>query len=146
MSVMMSKEKTMNTMMMTTSPRPEDLPRATLKRSKHPARSARILTTGISFAAILGLASGISIVEADELVPDVNDPTEPAAGGSEQIMQSLVRPSATIWPSAAVAPQVLENGAVSTNQNFGAVDASGQAGIKRERIQIQVSTTSSGSK
>lgn len=59
---------------MTTDGRPKP------KRDRHPARSARVLTTGISLASVLGLTSAYAIAAQSNLPVPNNEPATSTSG------------------------------------------------------------------
>lgn len=83
--------------------------RVTPKRDKHPARGARIITTGISVVATLGLTSAYAIASQNTAATTAE--STPLAPVTQQIAASKV---ATLAPATAptlpaAAPQVTFN-------------------------------------
>ncbi len=76
--------------------------RATPKRRKHTARSARILTTGISVASVLGLTSAYALAAQRVTLASVNEPT--AAPDANQLVAALAAASiiAPTQPAPAI--------------------------------------------
>lgn len=70
--------------------------RMTPRRDKHPARSARVLTTGISLASVLGLTSAYSVAAQQNSPTSGNEPIASALG----VVPSVTPPAS----AAAVAP------------------------------------------
>jgi hypothetical protein len=137
-------------MTMTTERNLEHLSGANRKRDKHPARSARILTTGFSIAAVLGLTTGYSAA-ATKKVDDsaAQNNVEPTISQLE-LLQGLV---AQIPKTSATAVQNNTTAALAISSPESAVPAMPlQLQTQPQRIQIQVpttpnpATTSSGSK
>jgi hypothetical protein len=85
---------------------------ATPKRDKHPARGARVLTTGISIASVLGLTSAYAIAaqqstlalasDSTVITPDINQPAAPLAA------TPVIAPTqpAAATPASSAAPVV----------------------------------------
>lgn len=133
---------------MTTERNLDHLSGANRKRDKHPARSARILTTGFSIAAVLGITTSYSVAAAKKAV-EVKNPSEVSPANIE-----LTTPTAMFIQTAYVAPAI--SSTVPTTEVT--VPTSAVAGqttqpvVKRQKIQLQVpvapqpATTSSGSK
>lgn len=78
--------------------------RTTPKRDKHPARSARVLTTGISIASVLGLTSAYSL--AAQLNPPVpaNEPNASAVGVAPSVAPLANQPVVAPTQPAAATP------------------------------------------
>ena len=118
------------------------------KRDTHPARSARILTTGFSIAAVLGLTSGYSLAEANktpkvDLTPEVSPNTM-----FLPTLQWLVAPASAIAPATTDTPVVAPavESIITAPQPAVMTAPQVQPKVSRQIIQLQVSTTSSGSK
>jgi hypothetical protein len=81
-----------------------------VKRDRHPARSARILTTGIAISATLGISSALTLAaQASANSETVNtpsiDPTLSAALPTAPTSPAPATPAVTAVP---VAPQVID--------------------------------------
>ncbi len=78
--------------------------RVTPKRDKHPARSARIITTGFSVASILGLTSAYALAAQNnskaELAVSSTQPTVLSQSGLS-FAAALVTPAAPTTPAIA---------------------------------------------
>jgi hypothetical protein len=126
---------------MTTNRNLDHLSGANRKRVKHPARSARILTSGFSIAAVLGIASGYSLAEINKVAPVDEKSFDPSVDESVLMLQDLVGPAAAVasQSSRTVAP-------AQTTPLVVVVAPQLQTKVKRQTIQVQVSAASSGSK
>lgn len=74
------------------------------KRDRHPARSARILTTGIAVASTLGISTALTLAaQASAKNETVNTPAlDPALAASETVTSAApTTPSAPSAPSSA---------------------------------------------
>lgn len=78
--------------------------RVTPKRDKHPARSARIITTGFSVASILGLTSAYALAAQNSAKTTLSDslpqPTVSSQSGLS-FAAALVTPAAPTTPAIA---------------------------------------------
>lgn len=126
---------------MTTNRNLDHLSGANRKRVKHPARSARILTTGLSIASVLGITSGYSLLPTNKQVTVDNKSVDQISGVALVALKGLVAPRAAVASQtiAAISP-------VQTAPQLIVVAPQVQAKVKRQTIQVPVSTTSSGSK
>ena len=126
---------------MTTNRNLDHLSGANRKRVKHPARSARILTTGLSIASVLGITSGYSLLPTNKQVTVDNKSVDQISGVAFVASQGLVAPQAAVASQtiAAISP-------VQTAPQLIVVAPQVQTKVKRQTIQAPVSTTSSGSK
>lgn len=138
---------------MTTNRNLDHLSAANRKRVKHPARSARILTSGLSIAAVLGITSGYSLAATNKVAPVDDKSIDPSVDGSVLMLQDLVGPSAAVASQASrtvapvqTTPQVVAVAPVQTTPQVVAVASQVQTKVKRQTIQVQVSAVSSGSK
>lgn len=130
---------------MTTNRNLDHLSAANRKRVKHPALSSRILTSGLSIAAILGVTSGYSFAATNKVAPVDDKSVDP----SVLMLQGLVAPQAAVASQtiAAISPvQTSSLAPVQTAPQLIVVAPQVQAKVKRQTIQVPVSTTSSGSK
>lgn len=126
---------------MTTNRNLDHLSAANRKRVKHPARSARILTTGLSIASVLGITSGYSLLPTNKQVTVDNKSVDQISGVALVALKGLVA------PRAAVASQTIAaTSPVQTAPQLIVVAPQVQTKVKRQTIQAPVSTTSSGSK
>jgi len=136
---------------MTTERNLDHLSGANRKRDKHPARSARILTTGFSIAAVLGLTTGYSAAATKKVGDSASQNNVESAKASVAVLQNLVaqipQTTATAVPVDSTTPSL----AVSSPTSAVAATPV-QAQLQPQKIQIQVpatpnaATTSSGSK
>lgn len=126
---------------MTTNRNLDHLSGANRKRVKHPARSARILTTGLSIASVLGITSGYSLLPTNKQVTVDNKSVDQISGVALVALKGLVAPRAAVASQtiAAISP-------VQTAPQLIVVAPQVQTKVKRQTIQAPVSTTSSGSK
>lgn len=126
---------------MTTNRNLDHLSGANRKRVKHPARSARILTTGLSIASVLGITSGYSLLPTNKQVTVDNKSVDQISGVALVALKGLVAPQAAVASQtiAAISP-------VQTAPQLIVVAPQVQTKVKRQTIQAPVSTTSSGSK
>ncbi len=139
---------------MTTETKLEHLSSANRKRDKHPARSARILTTGFSIAAVLGITSGYSLAEANKLLTVDANPDVNSSNLFVPKLQGIVAPAAAVAPvslASALVPVTSTSAlelppvAVVPQPQVTAVPQVAPK-VSRQKIQVQVSTVSSGSK
>jgi len=137
----MSKTKKTKEKTMTTNRNLDHLSGANRKRVKHPAISARILTTGLSIASVLGITSGFSLLPINKQSTNDSNLTDQISGVALVALQGLVAPQAAVASQAiaAVSP-------VQTAPQVVVIAPQAQAPMKNKTIQVQVSTTSSGSK
>ncbi len=142
---------------MTTNRNLDHLSGANRKRVKHPAISARILTTGLSIASVLGITSGFSLLPINKQSTNDSNSTDQISGVALVASQGLVAPQAAVASQAiaAVSPVQTESLApvqtaslapVQTAPQVVVIAPQAQAPMKNKTIQVQVSTTSSGSK
>ena len=150
---------------MTTNRNLDHLSGANRKRVKHPAISARILTTGLSIASVLGITSGFSLLPINKQSTNDSNSTDQISGVALVASQGLVAPQAAVASQAiaAVSPVQTEFLApvqteflapvqteflapVQTAPQVVVIAPQAQAPMKNKTIQVQVSTTSSGSK
>lgn len=134
---------------MTTNRNLDHLSGANRKRVKHPARSARILTTGLSIASVLGITSGYSLLPTNKQVTVDNKSVDQISGVAFVASQGLVAPQAAVASQtiAAISPvQTSSLAPVQTAPQLIVVAPQVQTKVKRQTIQAPVSTTSSGSK
>jgi len=142
---------------MTTNHNLDHLSGANRKRVKHPALSARILTTGLSIASVLGITSGFSLLPINKQSTNDSNSTDQISGVALVASQGLVAPQAAVASQAiaAVSPVQTESLApvqtaslapVQTAPQVVVIAPQAQAPMKNKTIQVQVSTTSSGSK
>lgn len=136
---------------MTTERNLAHLSGANRKRDKHPARSARILTTGFSIAAVLGLTTGYSAAATKKVADSASQNNVESAKASVAMLQGLV--AQIPQPVAAAVPVDSTTLGLAVSSPKSAVVAMPlQVQQQRQRIQIQVpatpnaATTSSGSK
>jgi hypothetical protein len=145
----MSKTKKTKEKTMTTNRNLDHLSGANRKRVKHPALSARILTTGLSIASVLGITSGFSLLPINKQSTNDSNSTDQISGVALVASQGLVAPQAAVasQPIAAVlAVQTESLAPVQTAPQVVVIAPQAQAPVKNKTIQVQVSTTSSGSK
>lgn len=153
----MSKTKKTKEKTMTTNRNLDHLSGANRKRVKHPAISARILTTGLSIASVLGITSGFSLLPINKQSTNDSNSTDQISGVALVASQGLVAPQAAVASQAiaAVSPVQTESLApvqtaslapVQTAPQVVVIAPQAQAPMKNKTIQVQVSTTSSGSK
>lgn len=78
--------------------------RTTPKRRKHTARSARVLTTGISVASVLGLTSAYALAAQRDTLASGSEPI--AAPDANQLVAALTAASiiAPTQPAPAIPP------------------------------------------
>ena len=150
---------------MTTNRNLDHLSGANRKRVKHPALSARILTTGLSIASVLGITSGFSLLPINKQSTNDSNSTDQISGVALVASQGLAAPQAAVASQAiaAVSPVQTESLApvqteslapvqteslapVQTAPQVVVIAPQAQAPVKNKTIQVQVSTTSSGSK
>ena len=150
---------------MTTNRNLDHLSGANRKRVKHPALSARILTTGLSIASVLGITSGFSLLPINKQSTNDSNSTDQISGVALVASQGLAAPQAAAASQAiaAVSPVQTEFLApvqteflapvqteflapVQTAPQVVVIAPQAQAPVKNKTIQVQVSTTSSGSK
>lgn len=134
---------------MTTNRNLDHLSGANRKRVKHPARSARILTTGLSIASVLGITSGYSLLPTNKQVTVDNKSVDQISGVALVALKGLVAPRAAVASQtiAAISPvQTSSLAPVQTAPQLIVVAPQVQTKVKRQTIQAPVSTTSSGSK
>ena len=142
---------------MTTKRNLDHLSGANRKRVKHPALSARILTTGLSIASVLGITSGFSLLPINKQSTNDSNSTDQISGVALVASQGLAAPQAAAASQAiaAVSPVQTESLAPVQTESLAPVQTApqvvviapqAQAPVKNKTIQIQVSTTSSGSK
>ena len=150
---------------MTTRRNLDHLSGANRKRVKHPALSARILTTGLSIASVLGITSGFSLLPINKQSTNDSNSTDQISGVALVASQGLAAPQAAVASQAiaAVSPVQTESLApvqteslapvqteslapVQTAPQVVVIAPQAQAPVKNKTIQVQVSTTSSGSK
>ena len=142
---------------MTTNRNLDHLSGANRKRVKHPALSARILTTGLSIASVLGITSGFSLLPINKQSTNDSNSTDQISGVALVASQGLAAPQAaaasqaiaTVSPvqTESLAPVQTESLApVQTAPQVVVIAPQAQAPVKNKTIQVQVSTTSSGSK
>ena len=137
----MSKTKKTKEKTMTTNRNLDHLSGANRKRVKHPALSARILTTGLSIVSVLGITSGFSLLPINKQSTNDSNSTDQISGLALVASQGLAAPQAAVasQPIVAVSP-------VQTAPQVVVIAPQAQAPVKNKTIQVQVSTTSSGSK
>ena len=142
---------------MTTNRNLDHLSGANRKRVKHPALSARILTTGLSIASVLGITSGFSLLPINKQSTNDSNSTDQISGVALVASQGLAAPQAAVASQAiaAVSPVQTESLAPVQTESLAPVQTApqvvviapqAQAPVKNKTIQVQVSTTSSGSK
>ena len=142
---------------MTTNRNLDHLSGANRKRVKHPALSARILTTGLSIASVLGITSGFSLLPINKQSTNDSNSTDQISGVALVASQGLAAPQAAVASQAiaAVSPvqteflapvQTESLAPVQTAPQVVVIAPQAQAPVKNKTIQVQVSTTSSGSK
>ena len=142
---------------MTTKRNLDHLSGANRKRVKHPALSARILTTGLSIASVLGITSGFSLLPINKQSTNDSNSTDQISGVALVASQGLAAPQAAVASQAiaAVSPVQTESltpvqteflAPVQTAPQVVVIAPQAQAPVKNKTIQVQVSTTSSGSK
>ena len=150
---------------MTTNRNLDHLSGANRKRVKHPALSARILTTGLSIASVLGITSGFSLLPINKQSTNDSNSTDQISGVALVASQGLAAPQAAAASQAiaavspvqteflapvqteSLAPVQTESLApVQTAPQVVVIAPQAQAPVKNKTIQVQVSTTSSGSK
>ncbi len=142
---------------MTTNRNLDHLSGANRKRVKHPALSARILTTGLSIASVLGITSGFSLLPINKQSTNDSNSTDQISGLALVASQGLAAPQAAVasQPIVAVSPVQTESLAPVQTESLAPVQTApqvvviapqAQAPVKNKTIQVQVSTTSSGSK
>ena len=142
---------------MTTNRNLDHLSGANRKRVKHPALSARILTTGLSIASVLGITSGFSLLPINKQSTNDSNSTDQISGVALVASQGLAAPQAAAASQAiaAVSPVQTESLAPVQTESLAPVQTApqvvviapqAQAPVKNKTIQVQVSTTSSGSK
>ena len=150
---------------MTTNRNLDHLSGANRKRVKHPALSARILTTGLSITSVLGITSGFSLLPINKQSTNDSNSTDQISGVALVASQGLAAPQAAAASQAiaAVSPVQTEFLApvqteflapvqteflapVQTAPQVVVIAPQAQAPVKNKTIQVQVSTTSSGSK
>ena len=142
---------------MTTNRNLDHLSGANRKRVKHPALSARILTTGLSIASVLGITSGFSLLPINKQSTNDSNSTDQISGVALVASQGLAAPQAAAASQAiaAVSPvqteflapvQTESLAPVQTAPQVVVIAPQAQAPVKNKTIQVQVSTTSSGSK
>ena len=142
---------------MTTNRNLDHLSGANRKRVKHPALSARILTTGLSIASVLGITSGFSLLPINKQSTNDSNSTGQISGVALVASQGLAAPQAAVASQAiaAVSPVQTEYLAPVQTESLAPVQTApqvvviapqAQAPVKNKTIQVQVSTTSSGSK
>ena len=142
---------------MTTNRNLDHLSGANRKRVKHPALSARILTTGLSIASVLGITSGFSLLPINKQSTNDSNSTDQISGVALVASQGLAAPQAAVASQAiaAVSPVQTESltpvqteflAPVQTAPQVVVIAPQAQAPVKNKTIQVQVSTTSSGSK
>ena len=142
---------------MTTKRNLDHLSGANRKRVKHPALSARILTTGLSIASVLGITSGFSLLPINKQSTNDSNSTDQISGVALVASQGLAAPQAAVASQAiaAVSPVQTESLAPVQTESLAPVQTApqvvviapqAQAPVKNKTIQVQVSTTSSGSK
>ena len=153
----MSKTKKTKEKTMTTKRNLDHLSGANRKRVKHPALSARILTTGLSIASVLGITSGFSLLPINKQSTNDSNSTDQISGVALVASQGLAAPQAAVASQAiaAVSPVQTESLAPVQTESLAPVQTApqvvviapqAQAPVKNKTIQVQVSTTSSGSK
>ena len=153
----MSKTKKTKEKTMTTNRNLDHLSGANRKRVKHPALSARILTTGLSIASVLGITSGFSLLPINKQSTNDSNSTDQISGVALVASQGLAAPQAAAASQAiaAVSPVQTESLAPVQTESLAPVQTApqvvviapqAQAPVKNKTIQVQVSTTSSGSK
>lgn len=150
MKIAINTNKTKGTTM-TTERNLAHLSGANRKRDKHPARSARILTTGFSIAAVLGLTTGYSAAATKKVVDNASQNNVESVKASVALLQSLV--AQIPQPVAAAVPVDSTTLGLAVSSPKSAIVAMPvQTQPQLQRIQIQVpatpnpATTSSGSK
>lgn len=118
---------------------------ATPKRDKHPARGARVLTTGISIASVLGLTSAYAIAAQQSTLASASDPVVLTPD-----INQLTAPLATtpvIAPTQPAAATPIGSAAPMTNAT---TPTSAPAKSKTIKVRVskrkQSATKSSGSK
>ena len=158
---------------MTTNRNLDHLSGANRKRVKHPALSARILTTGLSIASVLGITSGFSLLPINKQSTNDSNSTDQISGVALVASQGLAAPQAAAASQAiaAVSPVQAEFLApvqteflapvqtesltpvqteflapVQTAPQVVVIAPQAHAPVKNKTIKVQVSTTSSGSK
>ena len=142
---------------MTTNRNLDHLSGANRKRVKHPALSARILTTGLSIASVLGITSGFSLLPINKQSTNDSNSTDQISGVALVASQGLAAPQAAVASQAiaAVSPVQTESLAPVQTESLAPVQTApqvvviapqAQAPVKNKTIKVQVSTTSSGSK
>lgn len=77
--------------------------RTNSKRDRHPARSARILSTGISVASVLGLTSAYSVAAQTNTPVSGNELIAPALAGDAAVAPTQPAPATPAAPASLAA-------------------------------------------